>query len=55
MALNLKLDFVGNQARNYGGRFLGLPVIGINGTNNPNLLSPTAFTRTNIMHKSVGV
>lgn len=37
MALNLKLDFVGTQARSFGGQFLGLPVIGLPNKKHSNL------------------
>lgn len=41
--MNLRLDYIGAQARHFGGQLLGLPVIGLVGNRRtaPNILQPT--------------
>jgi hypothetical protein len=41
--MNLRLDFIGAQARHFGGQLLGLPVIGLVGNRQkaPNIMQPT--------------
>lgn len=44
MASRLKLDYVGTQARNFGGQYLGLPVISLASSKSlPNILTPSAL------------